>query len=133
MSEVFLRLLPHCPKPVEVEDRVGDRTYVAEVCGCPVERGPATPVHWLLEHGREMHCPHGPRHPVLFTTTGRPMLKATAGGTACASCAAGLYSHHRVRRLDVDVLCCYCGGPAEAGDGWYLKTHPALGVPGARR
>ncbi|MFC9736115.1 hypothetical protein ACFWG5_34795 [Streptomyces hydrogenans] len=128
MNELLVRLLPHCPNPVEVEERFGN-AYVAEVCACPS----SGPVHWLLDDGRPMHCLHGPRHPILHTTAGRPILTAVSGGIACASCASGLYSYHLARRVDFDGQCCYCGAPAKAGDGWYLKKHPALGVPGARR
>ncbi|MFF9632926.1 hypothetical protein [Streptomyces fradiae] len=133
MSELFVRFLPHCPHPAQVDDP--DRvtgTYLAEVCGCPVSG--AVPVHWMLDDGRPMRCVHGPQNPPLrFARSGAPILTAVDGAVACRTCAQGLYSYHFVRRLDADLRCCYCEGPAEKGDGWYLKKHPPLGVPGARR
>lgn len=133
MSELFLRLLPHCPNPVEIEaSRQATGTYVAEVCDCPHDAGDR--VHWLLDDGRQMHCPCGPRNPpVRSTPRGHAVLLAVTGAVACRSCAQGLYSRHFARRLEVTMRCCYCGGPAESGSGWTLKSHPSLGVPGARR
>ncbi|MGA4960500.1 hypothetical protein [Streptomyces lavendulocolor] len=132
MGEVFVRLLPHCPSPVEIEAaRRAPGTYVAEVCGCP--DGAGGRVHWLLDDGRQMFCRCGPSNPPLRSTRGETLLVAVTGAVACRSCAQGLYSRHFVRRLEVTLRCCYCGQPAEAGSGWSLKKHPALGVPGARR
>ncbi|MFE1230254.1 hypothetical protein [Streptomyces sp. NPDC058745] len=133
MTASGVRLLPHCPSPVETWalDRVTG-AYVAEVCGCP--RQAVGPVHWMADDGRQLHCAHGPDNPPLRSTKrDHAFLTATSGAVACRTYSQGLLSRHFARRVETTAQCCYCGEPAEAGEGWYLRKHPALGVPGARR
>ncbi|WP_329113102.1 hypothetical protein [Streptomyces sp. NBC_01353] len=133
MSDLSVRLLPHCPNPVQIAalDRA-TAPYVAEVCGCP--RTAVGPVHWTQDDGRQMHCMHGPDNPPIRSARlDHTFLVAFTGASACRPCSQGLFSRHFARRLAVTTRCCYCGGTAEAGVGWSLKKHPALGVPGARR
>ncbi|MFD3516317.1 hypothetical protein [Streptomyces sp. NPDC058657] len=127
--EPGVRGLAHCPSPTAVV--LGDT--LAEVCACMHPDDVMPPVHWMTDDGRSMYCRCGPRLPLLHRTNGAAMPTSFTGATACFTCSQGLLGRHFVSRRAVTERCCYCGTPADPVGGWELKSHPALGVPGARK
>ena len=100
-----------CPFPLVVAGDVR--------CGCPGDW--QVPRHWLYQ-GVRFHCRCGPRQHFPGSDI---WWEADGDGYACWACAVSLPERSRMRRLNCDMWCCWCGGPAAGNHGWRVYGHPA--------